>query len=117
MRIPSDKPTFGVSMQQDNQKAVIMVLGTIDRVGLADFETRFFDLLEQTYGDVTIDMCQCEYVCSGVIALITEGIQMVESEGNWVKIKACEGMVKKLLMQSGFAEYISSWSGHAKPLL
>lgn len=97
---------FDVKNKETTKGTIIYIIGDITRIDLQKFEDKFFDILENSYGDITLNFEKCSYICSGAIAVFSEAIQIAHNENNYVNFKTKDGMVKRLLTQSGFAEFI-----------
>ena len=97
---------FDVKKKETTTGTTIFIIGDVTRVDLQKFEYKFFEILENSYGDITLNFEKCDYVCSGAIAVFSEAVQIAHNENNYVNFKTKKGMVKRLLTQSGFGEFI-----------
>ncbi|WP_421903978.1 STAS domain-containing protein [Maridesulfovibrio sp.] len=84
-------------MESSVEEVLIKISGEVDFTGTPDLRKKMHDFVEQTSGEVRVDLSELEYLDSSGLASLIELRRILDKDSRTVKIIAVTDQVDRLL--------------------
>ena len=93
-----------IRINETNDVVTIAVSGDIEMMSIKDFKTKLFEVGENTYKDVDIDLSNVEYIDSSGVGVLITLLKRQKSKGKTLNISKVSPKVMNVLKLSSLSD-------------